>query len=107
MNNGPFRSCGKGLSFFRGDLNHGKKEAHGNKCYENSVPPALENTLHKYFKKQEVNKVNQRKEFFKVNLEEIKELVHNEYNNTVHFTDLAAAEQYFESLKIEQQETAG
>lgn len=42
--------------------------------------PALENTLHKYFKKQEVNKVNQRKEFFKVNLEEIKELVHNEYN---------------------------
>ncbi|MBT0891668.1 DUF4041 domain-containing protein [Streptococcus lutetiensis] len=69
--------------------------------------PALENTLHKYFKKQEVNKVNQRKEFFKVNLEEIKELVHNEYNNTVHFTDLAAAEQYFESLKIEQQKTAG
>ena len=69
--------------------------------------PALENTQHKYFKKQEVNKVNQRKEFFKVNLEEIKELVHNEYNNTVHFTDLAAAEQYFESLKIEQQETAG
>lgn len=69
--------------------------------------PALENTLHKYFKKKEVNKVNQRKEFFKVNLEEIKELVHNEYNNTVHFTDLAAAEQYFESLKIEQQETAG
>ena len=69
--------------------------------------PALENTLHKYFKKQEANKVNQRKEFFKVNLEEIKELVHNEYNNTVHFTDLAAAEQYFESLKIEQQETAG
>lgn len=68
--------------------------------------PALENTLHKYFKKQEVNKVNQRKEFFKVNLEEIKELVHKEYNNTVHFTDLAAAEQYFESLKIEQQETA-
>lgn len=42
----------------------------------------------------------------KVNLEEIKELVHKEYNNTVHFTDLAAAEQYFESLKIEQQETA-
>lgn len=67
--------------------------------------PALESTLHKYFKKQEVNKVNQRKEFFKVNLEEIKELVHKEYNNTVHFTDLAAAEQYFESLKIEQQET--
>lgn len=68
--------------------------------------PALENTLHNYFRKQEVNKVNQRKEFFKVDLEEIKKLVHKEYNNTVHFTDLAAAEQYFETLKIEQQELA-
>lgn len=68
--------------------------------------PALENTLHNYFRKQEVNKVNQRKEFFKVDLEEIKKLVHKEYNNTVHFTDLATAEQYFETLKIEQQELA-
>jgi T5orf172 domain. len=34
--------------------------------------PKLENTLHKYFKEHELNKINPRKEFFKVNLEEIK-----------------------------------
>ncbi|MCQ9212250.1 MULTISPECIES: DUF4041 domain-containing protein [unclassified Streptococcus] len=65
--------------------------------------PKLETTLHSYFKKQEVNKVNPRKEFFRVNLNEIKELVHKEFNNTVHFTDLAAAEQYFETLKLEKE----
>ncbi|HGA1361449.1 TPA: DUF4041 domain-containing protein, partial [Streptococcus suis] len=62
--------------------------------------PALENTLHNYFRDKEVNKVNPRKEFFKVDLQEIKELVHKEYNNTVHFTDLAVAEQYYESIKL-------
>ncbi|MDY4510767.1 DUF4041 domain-containing protein [Streptococcus hyovaginalis] len=65
--------------------------------------PSLENTLHNYFRKKEVNKVNNRKEFFKVNLDEIKEVVHKEHNNTVHFTDLAVAEQYYESLKLENQ----
>ena len=63
--------------------------------------PALETTLHNYFRKQEVNKVNSRKEFFRVNLEEIKDLVHKEFNNTVHFTDVAVAEQYRETLRIE------
>ena len=63
--------------------------------------PALEATLHNYFRKQEVNKVNSRKEFFRVNLEEIKDLVHKEFNNTVHFTDVAVAEQYRETLRIE------
>lgn len=66
--------------------------------------PSLENTLHNYFRKQEVNKVNNRKEFFRVNLDEIKEVVHKEHNNTVRFTDLAVAEQYYESLKFENQE---
>ncbi|MFU2180749.1 DUF4041 domain-containing protein [Streptococcus pluranimalium] len=66
--------------------------------------PSLENTLHNYFRKQEVNKVNNRKEFFKVNLDEIKQVVHKEHNNTVRFTDLAVAEQYYESLKLENQE---
>ncbi|GFE46159.1 MULTISPECIES: DUF4041 domain-containing protein [Streptococcus] len=61
--------------------------------------PALESTLHNYFRNKEVNKVNPRKEFFKVNLQEIKEVVLKEHNNTVHFTDLAVAEQYYESIK--------
>ncbi|HFL0971864.1 phage membrane protein [Streptococcus pyogenes] len=61
--------------------------------------PALESTLHNYFRNKEVNKVNPRKEFFKVDLQEIKEVVLKEHNNTVHFTDLAVAEQYYESIK--------
>lgn len=62
--------------------------------------PALETTLHNYFRDKEVNKVNPRKEFFNVDLKEIKEVVHKEFNNTVHFTDLAVAEQYRESIKL-------
>lgn len=61
--------------------------------------PHLENTLHNYFRDKELNKVNTRKEFFKVDLQEIKEVVLKEHNNTVHFTDLAVAEQYYESIK--------
>lgn len=61
--------------------------------------PALENTLHNYFRDKEVNKVNPRKEFFKVDLQEIKDIVLKEHNDTVHFTDLAVAEQYYESIK--------
>ncbi|MFI3632710.1 DUF4041 domain-containing protein [Streptococcus parauberis] len=61
--------------------------------------PRLENTLHNYFRNNEVNKVNTRKEFFKVDLQEVKNVVLKEHNNTVHFTDLAVAEQYYESIK--------
>lgn len=66
--------------------------------------PGLENLLHKHFRKEEINKVNHRKEFFKVNLEDIKELITKEYNDTVHFIDTAAAEQYYESINIENRE---
>lgn len=67
--------------------------------------PSLENTLHNYFKTHEMNKVNTRKEFFKVNLEEIKKVVHEKHNNTVHFTDIAVAEQYYATLKLEEQDS--
>lgn len=66
--------------------------------------PGLENLLHKHFRKEEINKVNHRKEFFKVNLEDIKELITKEYNDTVHFIDTAEAEQYYESINIESRE---
>lgn len=62
--------------------------------------PGLENLLHHHFREHELNKVNHRKEFFKVDLEKIKELVHSEFNNTVIFTELPDAEQYRESKKI-------
>lgn len=66
--------------------------------------PALENTLHKTFRDKEVNKVNQRKEFFKVDLAEIEKVVKENHNATVTFTMVAEAKQYRESLKIAQGE---
>ncbi|WP_065315949.1 DUF4041 domain-containing protein, partial [Staphylococcus aureus] len=42
----------------------------------------LESKLHEYFKKYKVNKVNGRKEFFKVNINEIKDKVLSEHNST-------------------------
>lgn len=62
--------------------------------------PALEHTLHQHFRKNEVNKVNQRKEFFKVNLKDIEEVVKENHNAAVEFTELAKAEQYRESLRL-------
>lgn len=66
--------------------------------------PALENALHKTFRSKEVNKVNQRKEFFKVDLAEIEKVVKQYHNATVTFTMVAEAKQYRESLKIERGE---
>ncbi|HAP9075195.1 TPA: GIY-YIG nuclease family protein, partial [Enterococcus faecium] len=62
--------------------------------------PTLENQLHSHFRKNEVNKVNQRKEFFKVSLDEIEKVVLENYNGTVSFTKLAQAEQYRRSLEL-------
>lgn len=64
--------------------------------------PALENILHETFRAKEVNKVNHRKEFFKVDLAEIERVVKKHHNATVTFTMLAEARQYRESLKIAQ-----
>lgn len=62
--------------------------------------PALETILHQTFAKYMVNKVNPRKEFFKVPLEEIKKVVQENHNATVTFTMIAEAVQYRESLKL-------
>lgn len=62
--------------------------------------PKLENTLHKYFRKHELNKLNPRKEFFKVSLEDIKDVVLKEHNETVRFEMEAEAHQYRETLKL-------
>ncbi|HCD3599145.1 TPA: DUF4041 domain-containing protein [Staphylococcus aureus] len=60
----------------------------------------LENKLHEYFKKYKVNKVNGRKEFFKVNINEIKDKVLSEHNSTVQFIDEPKALQYRETLRL-------
>lgn len=64
--------------------------------------PALENILHQTFKENQVNKLNARKEFYNIDLDKIKEVVKNNYNNTVNFTDYAEAYEYRESLKMKE-----
>lgn len=64
--------------------------------------PKLEAALHNAFADKKVNFVNQRREFFQVTLDEIKQVVRENYDKTVEFTDVPAAEQYRESLKLRQ-----
>ncbi|EQB3099684.1 DUF4041 domain-containing protein [Clostridium botulinum] len=66
--------------------------------------PALENELHKEFETKRVNKINSRKEFFKVSLSEIEQIVKIKHNKIVQFTKLAQAEEYRQTLKLEQSE---
>lgn len=62
--------------------------------------PELENILHKHFEKQSVNRVNLRKEFFRVSLDEIEKVVKENFNNTVSFTRVPVAEEYRQTLNI-------
>jgi hypothetical protein len=55
--------------------------------------PTLENILHKAFHARRVNRVNERKEFFNVNLEEIEKVV-LENHGEAEFTLKAEAEEY-------------
>lgn len=64
--------------------------------------PSLEAALHRAFENKKVNMVNQRREFFYVTLDEIKEVVRQNYDKTVEFVDIPAAEQYRISLKMKQ-----
>lgn len=56
--------------------------------------PKLEAALHRAFDNKKVNIVNQRKEFFKVSLQEIEDVVKANYDKTVEFNEAAPAEQY-------------
>lgn len=68
--------------------------------------PALENALHKHFEKQSVNRVNLRKEFFRVSLAEIESVVKENYSNTVTFTKIPVATEYHQTLEILKTENA-
>lgn len=65
--------------------------------------PALENRLHKILDSNRVNKVNLRKEFFKVSLDEIQNIT-NEIEPTAEFKRTILAQEYKRSLDIEQQQ---
>jgi hypothetical protein len=62
--------------------------------------PALESALHRALSDKKVNKVNDRKEFFRVDLKEIEELVKRNHNKTVEFTKLAEAEEFRKSVEM-------
>lgn len=62
----------------------------------------LETELHNYFKKYRVNKVNNRKEFFKVPINEIEKKLRDYGNLTIDFNSQAEAAEYRETLAIEQ-----
>ena len=62
--------------------------------------PALEAALHRAFDDRKLNMVNTRREFFKVTLEEIEAVVKENYDKSVDFVKLPAAEQYRESMRM-------
>lgn len=62
--------------------------------------PALEAALHRAFEDRKLNMVNQRREFFNVTLDEIKEVVKKNFDKTVEFVDVPDAEQYRISQKL-------
>lgn len=62
--------------------------------------PALETALHHAFEAKKVNMVNHRREFFHVTLDEIKEVVKENYDKTVEFIEVPDAEQFRISEKM-------
>lgn len=70
-----------------------------------SDAPAVETMLHKHFEKHAVNKVNPRKEFYHVDIDEIEKVVLEEYNNTVQFTKIPLATEYRQSLAMQDKAT--
>ena len=66
--------------------------------------PTLEAALHRAFEDRKLNLVNQRREFFRVSLDEIKDVVKNNFDKTVEFVDVPDADQYRISLKLREEE---
>lgn len=67
--------------------------------------PTLEAKLHRAFEDRKLNLVNQRREFFKVSLDEIKEVVKNNFDKTVEFVEVPDADQYRISLKLREEQS--
>lgn len=67
--------------------------------------PELETLLHKHFEKQSVNRVNLRKEFFHVSLDEIEKVVHDNFNDIANFTKVPVAKEYRQTLSLIESES--
>ena len=63
----------------------------------------LETELHEYFDKERVNKVNKRKEFFRLNIDEIKQILSKHKELTFDFHEIPDAPEYRDTLLIEKQ----
>jgi T5orf172 domain len=63
--------------------------------------PALETALHRRFVERQVNKVNKRKEFFRISLTELRKAA-DEFGLETSWTLSAEAAQYRETLALEQ-----
>ena len=59
--------------------------------------PGLETALHNAFESKKLNKINTRREFFAVSLDEIKTEVRKNFDKTVEWIDIPEAEQYRQS----------
>lgn len=68
--------------------------------------PELEYRLHKAFENKRVNRVNLRKEFFNVSLDEIAQEVHK-YNANIMFVKEPEALEFRESQEIIKQQDKG
>lgn len=62
--------------------------------------PALEAKLHTHFAADRINKINDRKEFFRADLKEIEVVVRENYDRVFDLIQHAPAEQYRESIKL-------
>jgi hypothetical protein len=64
--------------------------------------PALEARLHKHFLMTQVNKANSRKEFFRIDLQHVREEI-DKLNLSVKWTMAAQAREYRDTLAIEKE----
>ncbi len=62
--------------------------------------PTLEGKLHEHFCNSRINRLNNRKEFFRADIKEIEKVIRDNYDKVVDILKEAPAEQYRESLKI-------
>jgi len=62
--------------------------------------PELEKLLHKEFEDRRINKVNYRKEYFNVSLDEIENVIKEKYDKEVDFIKLQVAQQFRETQSI-------
>ncbi len=65
--------------------------------------PELEYQLHKKFSDRRLNRINSRKEFFRVTLGEIEDFVKQHANAEIEFTNLAEAREYRETMTLLEQ----